>query len=114
LNALVRWIVCAVGFREALATACVLLAALLPFVLLEPLVFVPPLPVFPVAAPDEAVLLFVVGFFVCSVAEIEFCLSPATPLGIHTTIIPIREATATAPRSLSQVLVTVLSLFQPT
>jgi hypothetical protein len=81
--------------------------------LLELLVF-PPLPGFPVVAPEEAGLPFVVGFFVCSVAELEFCVSPATPLGIHRTIIPIREATATAPRSLSQVLVMVVSLFQPT
>jgi hypothetical protein len=120
LNALVRWIVCAVGFREPVAAACLLPAAPLllfvllePVVLLEPPVFVPAL-CFPEDAPEEAALLFVAGFFACSVAEVESCLSRATPAGTHTAIIPIMEATAAAPRSLPQVLVTVVSLFQPT
>ena len=85
-------------------------------VLLVPLVFVPFFPVFPEEVPDEvpaAVLLFVAGFFVCSVVVLEFCVCLPTPPWAHTAIIPIRETTA-APRSLPQVLVTVVSLFQPT
>jgi hypothetical protein len=128
LNALVRWIVCAVGFREAVDPACVFLAAaLLPFVvlrepagvallepavfaLLDPAAFVP----LPSVFPAEAVLPLLVGFVVCSVADVELCVRPATPPWAHGTIIPIREAAATAPRSLPQMLVTVSSLFEPT
>jgi hypothetical protein len=111
LNALVRRIVCAVGFREAVDPACVLLAALLLFVvLLEPPVFAPLL-----LAPEEGVLLLLAGFFACSVAVVvELCVCLATPPWAHNTVIPTREATATAPRNLPQVLVTVSSLFQPT
>ena len=94
-----------------------LAAALLPFVvLLEPAGFVllelaVPLPlVFPV----EAGLLLPAGFVVCSVAAVELCVCLATPLRAHGTIIPTRQATAIAPRSLPQMLVTVSSLFQPT
>ena len=119
MNALVSRIVCAVGFREAIGFACPLLAALLPFVvllepggfvLLEPAGFVP----LPSAFPAEAVLLLLAGYVACSVAAVGLCVRPATPLWAHITNIPAREATATAPRSLPQVLVTVSSLFQPT
>ena len=105
--------------REAAVFPFVVL--LEPVVLLELPVFVPALcfpedaPVdVPEDAPEEAGLLFVAGFFACSVAEVESCLSLATPPGTHTAIIPIMEATAAAPRSLPQALVTVVSLFQPT
>src|SRR5262249_2763769 len=120
--ALVSRIVCAVGLCEALAAPRVLPALPLLFALLEPLVlleppaFVPAL-CFPEDAPEDAPaagFLFVAGFFVCSVAVVEFCLPLATPSGTHTAIIPIMEATAAAPRSLLQALVTVVSFFQPT
>jgi hypothetical protein len=120
LNALVSRIVCAVGLREATVAACFLpAAALLPFVvllepagfvLLEPAGFVPLTLDFPV----EAVLLLLAGFAVCSAAAVELCVRPATPPWAHSTVIPTREATATAPRSLPQMLVTVSSLFEPT
>jgi hypothetical protein len=118
LNALVNRIVCAVGFREATGFARVLLAAaLLPFVaLLDPAVFALPEPAAPLLSvfPAEAVLFLLADFFVCSVAAVELCARPATPLRANGTIIPIRRATATAPRSLPQMLVTVSSLFEPT
>jgi hypothetical protein len=86
--------------------------------LLEPVVLVELLPVFPEDAPEEApadaALLFVAGFFVCSVAEVEFRVCLATAPCAQTAIIPIRETTIAAPRSLPQVLVTVVSLFQTT
>jgi hypothetical protein len=88
-----------------------------PVVLLEPPVFVAVLCFpedVPEDVPEDAALLFVTGFFACSVAEVESCRSPATPTGTHTAIIPIMEATAAAPRSLPQALVTVVSLFQLT
>jgi hypothetical protein len=116
LNALVSRIVCAVGFREAIGFACVLPeAVLLPFVvLLEPAVFALPEPAVPVPFfPLEAVLLLLAGFAVCSVA-VGLCVPPATPLQANGAIIPARQATATAPRNLLQMLVTVSSLFQPT
>jgi hypothetical protein len=115
LKALVRWIVCAVGFREAVDAGCVLLAARFPFVvLLGLLVFAAPLPDFPAEAPEEAALLLLAGFFVCSVAAFEPCVCLATPLWGHSAVTPATQATATAPRNLPQVLVTVSSLFQPT
>jgi hypothetical protein len=108
LNALVSRIVCAVGFREAIGFACVLPeAVLLPFVvLLEPAVFALPEPAVPVPFfPLEAVLLLL---------AVGLCVPPATPLQANGAIIPARQATATAPRNLLQMLVTVSSLFQPT
>jgi len=106
-----------------LREAAVLLFVVLPeLVLVEPPVFVPLLPVLPEDAPEDAPedppadagLLFVAGFFVCSVAEVEFCVCLATPPCAQTAIIPIMEATAAALRSFPQVLVTVVSLFQTT
>jgi hypothetical protein len=118
LKALVSRIVWAVGLREAVDLACVLLAPVLfPFVVLpDPAVFVPLALVFPVVVfPVVAALLLLAGFVVCSVAAIELCVWRATtPLRAHGTIIPTSETAAIAPRSLPQMLVTVSAFFRPT
>ena len=115
LNALVRWIVCAVGFREAVDAACVLLVALLPFVvLLEPPVFAPPLPVFPAEDFARSSPCSYSPASSSAPSQRSNSASPATPPQAHGAVIPITEATATAPRNLPQMLVTVSSLFQPT
>src|SRR5258708_27975084 len=92
LNALVSRIVCAVGLREAVAAACFLPAApFFPFVvLLEPAGFASPEPAVPLSLvfPVEAVLLLVPGFFACSVAAVQLCASPPTPLQANRPIIP--------------------------
>src|ERR1700687_1500553 len=91
LNALVSRIVCAVGFREAIDVACVLLApALLPLVvLLEPaglvLLEAPDLVPLPWVFPVEPILLLITGFVV---SPVELCVCRATPPCVHSTIIP--------------------------
>jgi hypothetical protein len=86
------------------------------FVLPEPAGFaLPELTVpLPLDLPEEAVLLLLAGFAVCSAAAVELCTRPAKPLWAHTTVIPTREAAITALRSLPRTLVTFSSLFQPT
>jgi hypothetical protein len=112
LNALVNRIVCAVGLRETLDTAFLLLAAaLLPFVvLLEPAVFVP----LPAVLPVWAALLLVADLFVCSVAVVEVCVRPPTLPQANDTASTIKAPAATPARNLLQILIMVSLFFQPT
>jgi hypothetical protein len=117
LNALVSRIVCAVGLREAVDLACVLLVALVPFeLLLDPAALPPLLLVFPV----EVVLFLGDAFFVCSVeafgcsVEAGVCARPATALPQNAAVIATIEAVATAPRSQLRTFITASMYFQPT
>src|ERR1700733_10297557 len=108
LNALVSRIVCAVGFREAVDAAFLLLvAAVLPFLLLPALVVLVSLRV---VFPAGAVLLLAAGFFVCSVAVAAVCVHPPAKGAANATKAP----NATPVRTLSQMFIVISLLLRPT
>ena len=113
LNALVSRIVCAVGRREA---GCVLLAAaLLPFAVLLEAAGLELLAGDLLPGGFAVALLVLVGFFAWSVVSgAGVCVRPATPPEANGLIAARIEATATAPRSLPRMLVTVSAFSQPT
>jgi Na+/H+-translocating membrane pyrophosphatase len=108
LNALVRWIVWAVGFREAVDARCVLLAVLLLFVLL---LEAPGLRFWLGTLPEVVALALAAGFFIWSVAAVEFCAHPARPAPAKGTVIATKAATATQLRNLPLTLITILLVF---
>jgi len=123
LNALVSRIVCAVGLREAVDLACVLLVALVPFeLLLDPAALLGPAALLPLLLvfPVEVVLFLGDAFFVASVEAFGWsvaaaaCARPATALPPNAAVIATIEAVATAPRSQPGRFVTASMYFQPT
>jgi hypothetical protein len=112
LNALVSRIVCAVGFRDAVDAAFLLLVAgLLLFLLLPALVGLVSLRV---VFPADAVLLLAAGFFVCSVAVADVCAHPMVLPPAKDAANATKAPNATPVRTLSQMLIMISLLLRPT